>query len=721
MDEKDRSNIDQLSKQMVDWGNAPTVNDLKSDLNAALPDHDLAVTRIDNYLREFDLEFNEQRKNNSNKKKKTKSEIKSRLIRKQAEWRYPALSEPFLNTPNVFSIKPKTFDDVERARQNELILNNQFNNDFDKVALIDEIVRTLVDEGQVIIRTGWLYEEATQVVSKPAFEYVVSDKQSDIAKLNRINQLKQTNPEGYAAVPEHERIAYEMTASEGIPYIPVQLDENEEIEETVVIKDQPEVVICNYRDTIIDPSCKGDISKAKFVIHEFKTSKSDLLKSGIQYKNLDKIDFKHNVSGDADTESEAPNEDVSTFNFSDEARKQVTAYEYWGYWDIDNSGVAVPIVATFIGDIMIRLERNMYAHQKLPFDIIKMMPRRKSVYGDPDGALIKDNQDIIGAITRAAIDTMASASTGQKGYLANALSPMNKKRLQDGDDYEVNPNVSDIRNAVMPTQVPELPASIYNMLSLQNQDAESYTGVKAFAQGLSGDSLGSSVGGIRSALDAAGKRELSILRRLTQGMKEVAKKIISMNAQFLDEDYIVRISNEEFVSVDVNNLTGSFDLEIDISTVEADNEKAAELSFMLQTLGNNAPFEFTQMILVDIARLRRMPALAKTLEEYKPQPNPMEQRMAELEMALKEAEVKDKLASTEERLAGAIERRAKAQKALSEAGQVDLDTIEQETGTKHVREMEQQQAQARGNIALEVVKNSLGSENNNVANNNEFN
>lgn len=712
---QENESLQGLAKSMVEWKNPPSVNDLRADLTAAVPDHDLAVTRIDNYLKEFDLEYNENVNRNKNKKKKTKSEFKSRLIRKQAEWRYPALSEPFLNTPDIFTVKPRTFDDKERARQNELILNMQFNNELDKVSLIDEVVRTLVDEGAVILRTGWLYEESSVEIEKPAFEYVVSDDPVDQMKLQRINEIRTKNPESYESLPEQVKTAFEMSIEQSTVIVASQI-ENEIVTETKVTANRPDIVVCNYRDTIIDPSCKGDISKAKFVIYEFKTSKSDLLKSGIDYKNLDKINFKHNTSADSDYDSDAPNEDSSDFNFSDEARKQVTAYEYWGYWDIDNSGVAVPIVATFIGDVMIRLERNMFAHQKIPFDVIKLMPRRRSIYADPDGALIKDNQDIIGALTRAAIDTMASAAAGQKGFLANSLSPLNKQRLQNGEHFEVNPNVSDVRNAIVNTEIPELPSSIYNLLTMQNNDADSYTGVKAFSQGINGDSLGSSVGGIRSAVDAAGKRELSILRRLTKGMTEVAKKVISMNNQFLDEEYVVRTTNEEFIAVDTSDIGGTFDLEIDISTLEADNEKASELAFMLQTMGNSAPFEFTQMILVDIARLRKMPALAKRLEEYKPEPNPMEQRMAELEMALKEAEVKDKLASQEERLANAIERRASAQKKLSEAGKADLDAIEQETGTAHLRDMEKQQAQAEGNIALETVKQSFNQKDNSVAN-----
>ena len=48
--------------------------------------------------------------------------------------------------------------------------------------------------------------------------------------------------------------------------------------------------------------------------------------------------------------------------------------------------------------------------------------------------------------------------------------------------------------------------------------------------------------------------------------------------------------------------------------------------------------------------------------------------------------------------------RARAKLAAAQADKVDLDYVEQETGTQHEREMDKQQAQARGNQALEVTK-----------------
>ena len=54
--------------------------------------------------------------------------------------------------------------------------------------------------------------------------------------------------------------------------------------------------------------------------------------------------------------------------------------------------------------------------------------------------------------------------------------------------------------------------------------------------------------GIRGVLDAASKREMAILRRLAKGMTEIGNKIIAMNAVFLSEKEVIRVTNKEFIS-----------------------------------------------------------------------------------------------------------------------------------------------------------------------------
>jgi hypothetical protein len=233
---------------------------------------------------------------------------------------------------------------------------------------------------------------------------------------------------------------------------------------------------------------------------------------------------------------------------------------------------------------------------------------------------------------------------------------------------------------------PEIPTSALTMLNLQNDEAESLTGVKAFSQGISGQALGNTATGIRSALDATSKRELGILRRLAEGILQIGRKFISMNAEFLEDEEIIRITNEEFVAINREDLGGRYDIKLNISTAEADNEKAQELSFMLQTMGNNMEPSMSQMILSDIARLRKMPELAKRIEEYQPQPDPMAQQKAQLEVALLQAQVANEQAKAQENTADIALKEAKTRNLESKSDMEDLNFVEQESGVNRQHE-----------------------------------
>ena len=206
------------------------------------------------------------------------------------------------------------------------------------------------------------------------------------------------------------------------------------------------------------------------------------------------------------------------------------------------------------------------------------------------------------------------------------------------------------------------------MLQLQNAEAESLSGVKTFSTGISSQALGNTATGIRSAMDATAKRELDVLRRMADCVKRIGEKIVSMNSVFLSEEEVIRITDTEFITVERENLKGNFDLQLSISTAEADNEKAQELSFMLQTMGNNMPPEMSQTILAEIARLRKMPALAKRIEEYQPQPNPLQEENARLQNELLKAEIAKTRSEATENQAEAHHRSEDQHTAQPQAG-----------------------------------------------------
>ena len=675
---------------LTDWENEPLVTDLKKDYQAAANHHDTHVNKVTVWLDNLNVTGSAKIK-----KVKGRSTIVPKLIRKQAEWRYAALSETFLSNDNIFQTDPVSWEDSDAAVQNGLVLNNQFNTKIDKVAFIDEYVRAAVDEGSVVVRTGWDFEE--EEVEVPNMEPTPIQDPQILEQLNQAIMLLQQDPEAaQEQIPPELMEIVQTTIEMGEPAMLVQNGTRMEMQTT---KNEPTVLCCDYKQVILDPTCKGIIKNASFAIYTFETDLSSLRKDG-KYENLDNINIESNATT---SNSESFSTEDTSFTFEDEPRKKIVAYEYWGYWDIHNTGVVVAFVATWVGDVMIRMEESPFPDNGLPFTLVQYLPKRKEVYGEPDGELLEDNQKISGAVTRGMMDIMGRAAVGQKGYRKDALDITNQRRFESGADYQFNAHVEP-NAAFYDHTYPELPQSAQYMLNLQNMEAEALSGVKAFHGGISGDGLGKSATAARSALDAASKRELGILRRLAKGITDIGRKITAMNAVFLSEEEVIRVTNEEFVTIKRDDLQGNIDIKLSISTVETDNAKAEELSFMLQTMGNTMPPEMSYIVLEDIARLRKMPELAKKIKDFQPQPDPHQERLNELEIEQKLADIDKTKSEAEENRAEAMLDTSQARKAESDADMTDQQFVDEEDGVAHARERDLQGAQADANKELEVLK-----------------
>ena len=657
-------------QNLVDWENPPTIDDLKQDLQEALPSHNAHIDKVNTWLSALRGELHI-------KVQDGRSKVQPKLIRKQNEWRYAALEEPFLSTSDMFIVNPATYQDVESARQNMLILNKQFRVDIPKVKFINKYVRTAVNTGTVVVKLSW--EVKTGIVTEEVPVYTQSPEETMMV-LQQMVQQQQITPEEAEAILQSGQ--------------PIQIGtEPQEVEKEII--NRPVLEVKDSRNVIIDPSCEGDIDNAQFIIDRFQTDLSTLMEDG-KYSNLDAIDVD-TASYNEYPKYEYPEDNLGDFKFNDKPRRKLVVYEYWGYWDINGDGIVKPIVAAWVGNTIIRLEENPYPDKKLPFVIVQYLPPdTNTVYGEADAALLKDNQDIIGAVTRSMIDLIGRSANAQQGVRKDLLDPINRKRFNEGLDFEFNP-VNNLKEALYMTQIPEIPRSALEVIQLQNNEAEALTGVKAFSGGIQSQALGDSVGGIRSALDATAKRELSILRRLSEGLKEIGRKIIAMNAEWLSDEEIIRITDEEFIAIKRSDLAGNFDLTLDISTAEMDNQKASELAFMLQTMGNSLPFDISKLVLTKIAELRKLPDLAKAIAEYTPQPDPLVQEHNMLQNEMLKAQIGNEQAKAQENAADIGLKQAKTENELAKAGKtrseqdmVDLNFLEQSSGLQQERELEKQ-------------------------------
>ena len=712
----------EILKLQPSWKNEPTVANLKQDLTDSAGEQFTHKANVERWLSNMYITGAAQPK-----KIAGKSSIVPKLIRKQAEWRYSSLSEPFLNNENIFDVRPTSAGDTKRAEQNGMVLNNQFNTKIDKIKFIDDYVRDAVDLGTVIAEVGWRSATEEVVEQIPEYEFFPEPTGQLAQQYTGLLEMREADPEQYAdySTPGLDQ-ALESFQVDGIALYPEEKKDEagktitQEVRRQVETQNHPTVEVCESTNIIVDPSCNGDIDKAGFIAKKFKSSLSELKKDG-RYKNLTRVD-PEGSSPFADPDYDEPEENQS-FNFTDTPRKQFVVHVYWGYWDINGTGIVEPIVASWVGETMIRMELNPFPDKKPPFILARYMPKRKSVYGEPDGELLEDNQKIIGAVTRGMIDLMGKSANSQTGIRKDMLDVTNKRKFLKGDNYEFN-STSDPRQGIFTHTYPEIPQSAYNMITLQNNDAESLTGIKAFSSGINGQSLGGSVGTARDAMNAATKREISILRRLANGITQIGRKIISMNAEFLSEEEVVRVTADEFVTVRRDDLAGNYDLRLMISTPEEDNQKASELAFMLQTNGPNADPQETRMIRAEIARLRKMPALAKRIEEYKPEPDPMMVMKAQLEIKLLEQQIAKEEALTAKHLsesnvntareykegaqgelnqAKAITENAKVRNLHSDSDNKDLHFVEQESGVHQARDLEKLDKQSINTVNEKLV------------------
>jgi hypothetical protein len=681
---------EEQTQKLTDWTKEPDLASLKGDLESAKPSHDAMISKIQEWN---DLMY--VKGSAAPKKVPNRSSVQPKLIKKQAEWRYSALTEPFLSADRLFQVKPVTFEDGKAAKQNEIVLNHQFRTKMNRVKLIDNYVRSCVDDGTVIVKLGWDRVVRNVKVKKPTYDHFPITTEEEMGMFQQALQLREVNPSEYESqIPPEVKAAVDYFDEAGSPTV-ARMSGEITVDEDKVFQNRPTVDVLNPQNVFIDPSCQGDMSKALFITYSFETNKAELKKEPKRYKNLDKVNWEDNAPlYEADHASTTPMD----FNLKDRARKKVIAYEYWGFYDIGDNDELVPIVVTWIGNVIVRMEISPFPYEMgLPFVLVPYNPVKRDLYGEPDAEILGDNQKISGAVTRGAIDLMGRSANSQRGIQKGLLDPLNRRRYDRGEDYEFNPSQHP-EQGIINHKYPEIPQSVMTMLALQNHEAEALTGVKSFSGGISGDSYGQVVAGIKGALDAAAKREMSILRRLVHGMEEIASKIVVMNSLLLSEKEIVRISNEEFVEISREDLAGQFDMEIDISTAEVDNIKAQDLGFLLQTMGPNSDPEIAMMILSEIAHLKRMPELSKRLGAWKPPPpDPMV-------VAMQQAELEKVQAETAKLQSETVKNQALAEKASSEADMVALSFVEEESGVKHERDKEKLREQARANQALQITK-----------------
>lgn len=546
--------------------------------------------------------------------RKGKSQIVTRDIKKHSEWLQSSILDPFTSTPDIIKCNAANRESMKLARNAEMILNQQFCRQFDRFNFLTIALKIMDTEGTVVIKTGWDFlEEEREVLKKEL-----------VPVIDPMSQQPMINPE--TQEPMMQEIQYKQ-------------------KEMVRLIDKPTAEVVRNQDIFVDPSCMGNPKNMQFIIHQFETDLSTLKVDG-RYKNLDKIKVDSNNSWNDEYENYNNLPDPKYFEFDDKPRKKILVNEYWGNYDLDGDGIAEPIVCAWVDNLVIRLSPNPYPDKKPPFIIVPLLPIPFQLFGESNAEILGDIQKVNTAITRGIIDNMAQSNNAQIGFSKGVLDPVNEERMLNGDNFVMNTNVP--KEAIWVGNFNQLPNTVFNMLQLNNETAQSLTGVNVYGTSQTTDMLGSNSASSRGVLDGGNLRKLMLAKNIAENLiKPLMRKWLEYDAELLPPETVVRSTyNEEvFEVIRRDDLYGAIDLDISVSTNEDNAAKARELAFLMQTIGPSEDPNVRKMLMAEIANLHKMHDLAHKIETYQPQPDPLQQELLMAQIENLKAQTQELMAS----------------------------------------------------------------------------
>ena len=562
----------QKSTSIADkWTNKPTIDDLKRDLEMALPAHQLKIDKINENNRVYN-----EAKPNITKHNKNKSKYTSKLLKKQLEWLIPNIEEPILSTVKMFNLTASTSKSFDLVDINSKALEYQWNNQINKGVLINQSSRKFGIDGTLCVKVEWDASVEERMVKKK-IQNIESNKERVSQVLHQV--LNESGEEKY------NELLNIVKENGGIP-IPDSFSIIEK-EEKIVVKNKPRIRVRDNESIVVDPKCKGVFEDARFLIDVYETDYATLVQNKKSYINLEKIKSQI-LSGSADsydtlTMFKLYNDD-DAFEFSDLARKKIVIHEYWGYWDMMDDGTLVSFVGSWINDELVRLEPNPYGHNKIPYAFGSFLPINGELYGDTNADLLMDDQSSLTGTIRSMQDiTNNNSKIGQEFIDQTLFDPIQKDNYDAGRTVYTRKGKM-VRDSIYTRSVEPVPEVLFQMKQLYSEDAISMTGVQEYNNSNQNGKTKQSVTGETYSEDSISSREMSILRRFSNVWADVGRLMLSMNKEFLLSDAVIESSEFGIVEVEnVDYLSDEFNVTVEVATPTVNNKKASRLLNMMNT------------------------------------------------------------------------------------------------------------------------------------------
>ncbi len=585
-----------------------------------------------------------------------RSEIVWKLIKKHVNALVPNITKPFAGSNTIAVCNPRTPNDYYNAKIDEKVVNFFFSRGFNKKKFLKNIAKMIGKEGTCFIRVGWKRTVKRNEIKVSSLPPEIEDKwKKKGAKIIPTEG-------GYKIVTER------------------------------VIENRPTAKIVRNESIRIDPNASG-LEDANFIVYEYFTNISEIMsKKEFDGESVARLKAFIDQNQDTFSDYEIHQENIYGFEFKDKERKRIKVYEYWGNVDLDKDGFTEPIVAvvaetSIVVDgnskrqrFILKAKENPFPFKRIPFVLIPFDYEPFEIFGEPLAEIISDEQKFSTAIIRGIMDNINEANNGTKFVKKGALDGVNYKRLMRGERVvEVN-TATPINQILYDGNFNELPASVYNVLQMIDQQSEALTGINKYMQGIVAPDQRTTATQFNATMTQSQIRLLDIVDNIANGLKEMFMMWIEMSREYLSDKEIEEITGYsltelrvketkklvaeygieelpedtkakamQLIMKEIDDMFDRKDAKYDIDIkVGTDALKQIKINAINMFLQQSAPLVNAGVIgggvikhlIADFAELLELEKTADMIRRYEPKPNPLEEQMAQAELAEKIAKAK---------------------------------------------------------------------------------
>lgn len=282
-------------------------------------------------------------------------------------------------------------------------------------------------------------------------------------------------------------------------------------------------------------------------------------------------------------------------NNSDKNKGFYLRREHWTMYDMEGNGFMEPIMAVFIDDKLVQVQRNILPDKKPPFLRAECI---RDVMGNPAmgwAELLSDIQKYQTGIMRMFSDNLNAQHNGIYEYDQTNVDQAAILLLQQappGSKVPLPVRKMGSIQAINPAPIASQAFSITEKLEISKENRSGFT---RYSQGNDSNSLNQTATGITQIMNRSELRMWEMSMRFSEMfIKRLGRKVLALNQAFLPKQHLeiqfnvaaVELTSAhggvaqipgrkvgDWVVVSKNDIDGAFDLELDVQTKSAEQSQ----------------------------------------------------------------------------------------------------------------------------------------------------